>query len=112
MKANIISVEKATLPQYDAAQNIDVPTIVVVTTVQFIADDGTLFHEQKYAAKPDDVPADGYQSQADAMQADIEHKKVQDAIDAQSKQADDKVSQLAALVQPKVEPSQPTNQPQ
>jgi hypothetical protein len=103
MKANIIAVEKATMPRFDAIVNIDVPTVVVVSTVQFINDDGTLHYEQSYAALPNEVPADAYQLQANAMQADIEHAKVQSIIDEQSKAADNQVLVLQALVQPKVE---------
>ncbi len=97
MKAVIISAEKQMLPRYSAATNQDEPTLMVVTMVEFRLDDGTPYHTQTYARLPEELGEDPkayFQAQADAMQADIEHGKVQSAVDASSKLADDKINQL------------------
>ena len=94
MKAKILSAEKQTLPRYSAATNQDEPTLMVVTTVEFQLDDGTPYHTQTYAQLPEEVSPEYFQKQADAMQADIEHAKVQSATDAASKLADEKINQL------------------
>jgi hypothetical protein len=70
---------------------------MVVTMVEFRLDDGTPYHTQTYARLPEELGEDPkayFQAQADAMQADIEHGKVQSAVDASSKLADDKINQL------------------
>ncbi len=94
MKANILSAEKQTLPRYNNETNQDEPTLMVVTKVEFRTDDGSLYHTQTYAQLPEEVSKDYFQKQADAMQADIEHSKIQSAIDQTSKLADEKINQL------------------
>jgi hypothetical protein len=96
MKAKVINVEKSVMPRYDNSANADIPTIVLVATVEFYTDDGQLQHTQVYSCLPEDYPSDDYQSQADVMQADLDHAKVQQAIDAQGKLADDKVEAIKA----------------
>lgn len=94
MKATILKAEKQTLPRYNAETNEDEPTLMVVTTVEFSLDDGTPYHTQTYAQLPEEVSKDYFQKQADAMQADIEHAKVQSAVDAASNVADEKINEL------------------
>ncbi len=100
MKAAITSVEKALMPRFDNIANEDIPTLMVVCTVQFTTDDGAAHHSQAYAFLPEDVPTDGFSSQADAMQADVDHAKIQAVVDAQNKAADEKVAELQALITP------------
>ena len=98
MKAKITKVEQGLIPQYDNTVNADVPTVVILTTVEFYTDDGTLTLTQQYGCKPEDFPADNYQSQADSMQADIDHAVIQAAVTAQSQAAATKVAQIQALI--------------
>src|SRR5665213_3614535 len=104
MKAKIVKVEQGLIPQFDNTVNADVPTVVILTTVEFYADDGTLALTQQYGCKPEDYPADNYQSQADAMQADIEHAKIQAAVTAQSQAAAAKVAEIQALINNQPQP--------
>jgi hypothetical protein len=109
MKAKIVNVEQGLIPQFDNSPevNADVPTVVVLTTVEFWTDeitvDGsvvppTLYLTQQYGCKPDNYPADNYQGQADAMQADIDHTAIQAAVTAQSQAAAAKVAEVQALI--------------
>lgn len=105
MKAKITKVEKELLPQFDPASGQDVPTLMVSLDVEFYTDDGELYHAQRYAFTPDNVPTDGMQSQADAMQADIDHGKLQAVTDEANKLADQKVAELQSLITPSNEPT-------
>ena len=98
MKAAITSAETGLLPLYDNEQQTEVLTPVVITTVEFQKDDGTVYFTQTYACKPEDFPADNYQSQADAMQADLDRTAIQQVVDQQMQQANAKVEEIQALI--------------
>lgn len=110
MKAKIVNVEQGLIPQFDNSPdvNADVPTVVILTTVEFWTDavtnpDGsvvpsTLALTQQYGCKPADYPSDNYQGQADAMQADLDHAVIQAAVTAQTQAAAAKVAEIQALI--------------
>jgi hypothetical protein len=98
MKAVIVTAEKQTLPQFNVATNQDEPTLVVVTTVEFHNDDGTLYHTQTYAQRPDEIDPENPQAyfdrQAQVLQNDIDGRKANAGNEAASELADQIVEKL------------------
>lgn len=58
MKAVIVKSEKQTIPQFNAATGKDEPTRVVVTHVHFVKDDGSVYHSQTFAQRPEEIDAE------------------------------------------------------
>jgi len=98
MKAIVTHVEKQTLPQFNKATGQDEPTLVVATTVEFFKDDGTLYHTQTYAQRPEEIDANDPQAyfdkQASVLQADVEGAASHVQDEAASKLADEIVAKL------------------
>jgi len=98
MKAVIVKSEKQTLPQFNAATGKDEPTLVVVTHVHFLKDDGTLFHAQTYAQRPEEIDADNpvayFDKQAAVLQGDLEGSAANAGSQASSELADKIVEKL------------------
>src|SRR5579862_2810628 len=92
MKAKILSVVKDTIPQYSHVAQEDVPTLVIKTTVEFYTDEGTLYHTQEYAQRPEDIdqvnPRAYFDRQAQIMQAEIDGQKQNAQSEASSQLAD------------------------
>jgi hypothetical protein len=97
MQAQVLSAEKVLMPNGRNEDGTDRDSVMVVVSVKFSLDDGTLYHTQKYAFTPDHVPQDGFRSQAAAMQADLDRSTVQAPVDEQSKLADEQVENLQKL---------------
>jgi hypothetical protein len=104
MQAIITNAEKQTLPRFNNETNQDEPTVMVVVTVDFKKDDGTLALEQTYSYLPADLPTDPtelqavFDKQAAAMQADLDISQVQQQTDQQSQVADEVVQSLNQLI--------------
>lgn len=100
MKAVIVKSEKQTLPQFNVISQKDEPTLVVVTTVEFHKDDGTLYHTQEYAQRPEEIDASNpkayFDAQARVLQADLDGQTSNAAHDESSKLADAIVETLTA----------------
>ena len=98
MKAVIVKAEKQTLPQFNTATNQDEPTLVIVTTVNFYNDDGTLFHTQSYAQRPSEVDLENPQAyfdrQAVVLQNDLAGREANAGNQATSELADEIVEKL------------------
>lgn len=98
MKAVIVKAEKQTLPQFSAATNQDEPTLVVVTTVNFYKDDGTLYHTQTYAQRPEEIdledPQAYFDRQAQVLQTDCDGSQANAENEETSALADQIVEKL------------------
>jgi hypothetical protein len=98
MKAVIVTAEKQTLPQFNSATGQDEPTLVVVTTVNFYNDDGTLHSTQSYAQRPSEIdPSDPqayFDRQASVLQNDIDGRQENAESQATSELADQIVEKL------------------
>jgi len=97
MIAKIISAEKQTIPRYNNETGIDEPTIMVVTTVEFYKDDGSLYYTQSYAQRPEDMGEDPiayFKAQAAAMQSDLDDQQAHAQDRADSELADKIVEQI------------------
>lgn len=98
MKANILSVEKVTIPQYSAAEGRDVDTLMIRTLVEFVNEDGTVHHTQAYAQRPEEVdqenPKAYFDKQADVMQAELEGQRANREAAKSSELADSIVDKL------------------
>lgn len=108
MRAKIVNVTKDTIPQYSAAVEADVPTLVVKTTVEFYRDDETLYLTQEYAQRSEEIDADNpgayFDRQAQILQADL---------DGQAANIQNEVnSQLADSIIEKLQPEVAIDQPQ
>jgi hypothetical protein len=55
MQAKIVRAERQSLPQLNAATDQDEPTLCAVTIIGFYKKDGTLYHTQTYAQRPEDA---------------------------------------------------------
>jgi hypothetical protein len=98
MQAKIVSVEKKTIPQYSAVTLKDEPTLVVETQVHFYKDDGTLYLNQTFAQRPEDIDSENPQAyfdkQAAILQADLEGQAANKTNEANSELADQIVEKL------------------
>lgn len=98
MKAKIVQVQKQTLPLYDSKTQKDELTLVVVTTVEFYKDDGTLYHTQSYAQRPEEIdpenPKAYFDRQAQAMQADVDGQAANAVLQEKSNLADQIIQKL------------------
>jgi S-methylmethionine-dependent homocysteine/selenocysteine methylase len=98
MKAVVVKAEKETLPQFNAATGQDEPTLVVVTHVHYYKDDGTLFHSQTYAQRPEEIDAENpqkyFDQQANVLQADLDGQAKNAESQATSELADQIVEKL------------------
>jgi hypothetical protein len=98
MKAIIVSAEKQTIPQFNQISGQDEPTLVVVTTVQFQKDDGTLYLTQTFAQRPEEIDADDPQAyfdkQAGILQTDLDGTEANAQQEADSALADEIVEKL------------------
>jgi hypothetical protein len=91
MRALVTDVRKEKLLRFDSMANRNVPTLMVVTEVQFWTDAGELAHSQTYACLPEEVDPAYPQRQADSMQSDVDH-----ALRIRSQEADRREQESAA----------------
>lgn len=100
MKANITNVEKWVIPQYDATEQKDIDTLMIVVSVDFIKADGTTYLSQIYARKPEDFdennPTEYFDAQAEALQADLDNAEQTKEIQQDSKVADSIIAKIKA----------------
>lgn len=97
MIAKIISAEKQTIPRYNNETEVDEPTIMVVTKVEFYKDNGDLYYTQSYAQRPEDMgedPTAYFKAQAVVMQKDLDDELAHEQDHAASELADKIVEQL------------------
>jgi len=98
MKAVIVKSEKQTIPQFNAATGKDEPTLVVVTHVHFVKDDGTPYHSQDFAQRPEEIDAENpsayFDRQAAILQGDLDGQSANADAAASSELADKIVEKL------------------
>lgn len=98
MKAVIVKSEKQTLPQFNAATGKDEPTLVVVTHVHFVKDDGSVHHSQTFAQRPEEIDAENprayFDRQAAVLQGDLDGTEANAESQASSELADKIVEKL------------------
>ena len=98
MKAKIVKSEKQMIPQFSMSDGADHLTVCVVTTVDFLNDDGSPYHTQTYAQRPEEIDAENpsayFDRIAEVLQSDLDGQHSTAQTQATSKLADQIIEKL------------------